>query len=217
MSKLVIIIIIFVLGLYYVTCQNNIYESFKSGVKTPYRCANILIQKGSEYYLYNSKLAKVPGVNPLKFNHLDDYVEFTNWQRSQGIRCPILYVQESYDAQGNPEYKARPSPLNMQGGLQNMSLGSGPTLEVSKLVDAGRDDPPYNENSVPAFDQLNQNIGLYTPLDKMYHETNNTVSPNPMDTTWGGREYTQELVDAGYYEEDDVTGSVSYSGSSSGS
>jgi len=204
MYKLSIIIIIFVLGLYYITCQNNIYESFKSGTNLPYRCANILIQKGSEYYLYNSKIAKVPGVNPLRFNHLDDYVEFTTWQRSQGIRCPILYVQESYDAQGNPEYKARPSPLNMQGGLQNMPLGSQPA-DVSKLTDAGRDDPPYNKNSFPAFDAENQDIGLYTPLDKMYHETNNQVSPNPMDTTWGGSEYTQELVDAGYYEEDEVT------------
>ena len=131
------------------------------------------------------------------------------WQRSQGIRCPVLYLQESYDAQGNPELKARPSPLNMQGGLQNQNINAGPIQDESLLLDAGRNDPPYNENSYPAFDQMNQDIGLYTPLDKMFHETNGQVSPNPMDTTWGGREYTQELVDAGYYDGDEVTASTS--------
>lgn len=209
MLKLSVIIVILILGLYYVTYSDKIYEGFNNSNKTPYRCPNILIQKGSKYYLHNSRLAKVPGVNPLQFNHLDDYVEFMEWQRSQGIRCPVLYVQESYDAQGNPELKARPSPFNMQGGLQNQPITPGPVQDTSKLIDAGRDDPPYNKNSFPAYDQDNQNIGLYTPLDKMFHETDGQVSPNPMDTTWGGREYTQQLVDAGYYEEDEVTKNTS--------
>jgi hypothetical protein len=208
MLKLLIIIIIFILGLYYTTCPEKVIEGFSDDGKTPYRCPNILIQKGSKYYLHNSRLAKVPGVNPLQFDHLDDYVEFMNWQRSQGIRCPVLYVQESYDAQGNPELKARPSPFNMQGGLQNQPITPAPVQDTSKLIDAGRDDSPYNENSFPAYDQDNQNVGLYTPLDKMFHETNGQVSPNPMDSTWGGREYTQQLVDAGYYEEDEVTAST---------
>ncbi len=209
MLKLIIIAIIFLLGLYYVTCPEKVTEGFRSDLSVPYRCPNLLIQKGSHYFLYNTKLAEVPGVNPLQFNHLDDYVELMEWQRSQGIRCPVLYLQESYDAQGNPELKARPSPLNMQGGLQNQNINAGPIQDESLLLDAGRNDPPYNENSYPAFDQMNQDIGLYTPLDKMFHEANGQVSPNPMDTTWGGREYTQKLVDAGYYEGDEVTASTS--------
>ena len=205
MLKLIVIIIVFLLGLYYVTSPEKVFESFGNKVKVPYRCPNILIEKGGKFYLFNSRLAKVPGVNPLLFNNLDEYVEFIKWQRSRGIKCPILYLQHSYNAQGNPEYKARPSPLNMQGGLQNVPLDSGPILNISKLTDASRDDSPYNENSFPGYDQTGQDIGLYTPLDKMFHEADGKVSPNPMDTTWGGREYTQELVDAGYYAEDEVT------------
>jgi len=206
MYKLTVIISVFALGLYFVSKYGDI-EGFESSNNLQYRCPNILIQKGSTYYLYNSKLAKVPGVNPLKFNNLDDYVEFTQWQRSQGIRCPILYLQESYDAQGNPVYKARPSPTNLQGGLPDAPLrGSGITITdpQQKLFDAGRDDPPYNQNSYPAYDPLDQYIGLDTPLDKMFNENTNGISPNPMDINWGGRQYTQSLIDTGYYKEDEV-------------
>jgi hypothetical protein len=31
------------------------------------------------------------------------------------------------------------------------------------------------------------------------------VSPNPMDPNWGGASYTQDLVDKGYYKDDEVS------------
>lgn len=199
MLKLAVIGLIFLAGLYFVTFPERV-EGFSN--KVPYSCPNILIQKGTDFYLYNSKLAKVPGVNPLQFKNLEDYVEFTDWQRSQGIRCPVLYLQEVYDAQGNPVYKARPSPMNLSGGTIEAPAGVAPP--VTKLYDAGRDDPPYNKNSYPAYDPMDQYIGLNTPLDKMFHE-NTGVSANPMDANWGGQTFTQELVDEGYYEGNEVS------------
>jgi hypothetical protein len=124
MYKLFIILTLFIVGLYFVVTYPSIQEGFGGGGHSNKRCPNILIQKGSVFYLYNSKIAKIPGVNPLQFNSLDEYIEFTDWQRSQGIRCPILYLQESYDAQGNQVLKARPSPTDLNGGLQPLSLGS---------------------------------------------------------------------------------------------
>ena len=50
------------------------------------RCPNILIQHGSEIFLYNSKVEKVPGVNPIRFKSLDDYSEFMEWLQGRGIR-----------------------------------------------------------------------------------------------------------------------------------
>ena len=207
MYKFAIIVIIFILGLYFVI-NNSTIEGYDN--KLHARCPDILIQKGSSFFLYNSKLAKVPGVNPIRFNNLDGYVEFMDWQRSQGIRCPVLYLQESYDAQGNPVLKARPSPTNLQGGLPDYIVQGGlpnatPVVPTTKLTDASRDDAPYNQNSYPGFDGQGQDIGSVTPLDKMFHETNGKVSANPMDTTWGGREYTQSLVDQGKYAEDNVS------------
>lgn len=201
--KLAIIIVVFLLGLYFM-CRPDVIEGFDNSTMK-YRCPNVLIQKGTKFYLYNSKLANVPGVNPVTFNNLEDYTEFMDWQRSQGIRCPVLYLQESYDAQGNPVYNARPSPNNLQGGLPPVPPGGGYSQPITKLFDAGRDDPPYNVNSFPSYDQQDQYIGLNTPLDQMFHETGSAVSPNPMDANWGGQTYTQRLVDQGYYANDEVS------------
>ena len=103
MSTLIFLsIIIFLLGLYFYSKFND--PNYKEGLvnmdKQP-SCPNLLIQKDSKFYLYNSKLASVPGVNPIEFNNLEDYVEFLDWQKSQGIQCPVLYLQRSYDTQGN--------------------------------------------------------------------------------------------------------------------
>ena len=55
------------------------------------------------------------------------------------------------------------------------------------------------------FPEQNQEIGLNTPLDKMFHENPSGVSPNPMDTNWGGHKYTQNLVNNGYYKDNEVS------------
>ena len=277
MYKYLLIIIIFLLGLYFVI-KYPTYEAFVNKQEKGYRCANILYQKGANFFLYNSKLATIPGVNPLQFDNLEEYVEFTEWQRRQGIKCPILYIQEAYDAQGNTVYKARPSPTDMHGGLPDMVLIDGhsnknimpmpngmanpimpmpngtanpimpnpeipgmqigypnaampmqmadrntkdyfdprmltsmnpdimpPRNDEQLLLDAGQDDKPYNSNSYPGFDPNNQYIGLDTPLDKMFNESKGGVSPNQMDTNWGGAKFTDALVKSGYYKDNEVS------------
>tara|TARA_Y100000768_G_scaffold387825_1_gene380482 strand:+ start:1574 stop:2143 length:570 start_codon:yes stop_codon:yes gene_type:complete len=170
MIKSILIFTIFCLGLYYVINQ-PIIEKFETNKQI--RCPNLLIQRGTTLYLSNSKLANIPGVNPIKFKNLDEYVEFTKWQRSQGIICPILYLQEVYDTQGKRVYKFKPSPENPQSGLPDAF-----PIENTKLLDAGRDDPPFNNNSYPGFDQQSQYIGLRTPLDNMFDSNTNQVHPD---------------------------------------
>jgi hypothetical protein len=230
-------IIVFFIGLYfYAKCSDPKYHEGLTNNVSGVRCPNLLIQKGSRFYLYNSKIAQVPGVNPVEFENLEDYTEFLDWQRSQGIRCPVLYLQHTYDAQGNPVYKVRPSVSEPQGGLApsvssipstpssqgNMapSIGSSvgdlikeepdnihksihpnPTL----LIDATRNDPPYNTNSYPAFDETSFYVGTTTPLDKISaKEENMLYSPNAMDHDWGGANFTQSLIDQGYYKDNEV-------------
>jgi hypothetical protein len=179
---------------------SKVKESFSLN----HQCPDILIQKGKYIYLYNSKIAKIPGVNPIKFNNLEDYVEYLRWQRNQKIRCPVLFFQHSYDTQGNGVYKNRPGPTNLQGGLPLMPGLPKKELIKSKLLDAGHDDPPYNQNLYPGYDPQNQYIGLVTPLDKMYHQNQGGISPSAMDPNWGGPKYTQALVKKGDYKEDNV-------------
>ena len=70
--KAVIIGLVFLLGLYFICVQDKIKEGFNNKDDLPYRCPNVLIQKGTRFHLYNSSLANVPGVNPISFNHLDE-------------------------------------------------------------------------------------------------------------------------------------------------
>jgi len=215
-------IVIFLIGIYFYTKENPKYsEGLTNTGFNKSRCPNLLIQKGSRFYLHNSKLAQVPGVNPVEFDNLEDYTEFLDWQRSQGIRCPVLYLQQTYDAQGNEIYKVRPSVSEPQGGLppsiasssgniitETPSLGTPDSLAYPNptlLVDATRNDKPYNKNSYPAFDQSSYYVGTTTPLDNMnIAQQQASISPDPMDPNWGGAPYTQKLVDKGYYDENNV-------------
>lgn len=165
------------------------------------RCPNILIQHGSEIFLYNSKVEKVPGVNPIRFKSLDDYSEFMDWLQGRGIRCPILFLQFSYDAQGQAVYKMRPSPTDLQGGLSaNMPYSPAPAALV-QMMDASRDNPPFNNQMYDGFDPLNFNMGDYTPQDAAFREKEVSMkySDNPMDANWGGIRYSESAVASGIY------------------
>ena len=188
MYKSLVIGIVFLLGLYFIS-QSNKVETFITDDVTPHKiaenCPDVLIQKGSAIFLYNSKRAGVAGVNPIRFENLDEYTEFVDWQRSQGIKCPLLYLQKSYSTQNEAEYHVKPMPKH--------------------LINAVKKDPPYTSGLYPGMDPENQDIGKYTELDKYGAiEQSNTLSKNPMDPNWGGADFTQDLVDKGYYAGNEV-------------
>ena len=165
------------------------------------RCPNILIQHGSEIFLYNSKVEKVPGVNPIRFKSLDDYSEFMDWLQGRGIRCPILFLQFSYDAQGQAVYKMRPSPTDLQGGLSPNTPYSPAPAALVQMMDASRDNPPFNNQMYDGYDPLNFNMGDYTPQDAAFRAKELTMkySDNPMDANWGGIRYSESAVASGIY------------------
>jgi hypothetical protein len=202
-SVLLLIIIVFLAGIYF--CAKS-PEAFTTNAPDLNRCPNMLVQKDSRFFLYNSKIAKVPGVNPIEFNNLEEYSEFLDWQRSQGIRCPVLFMQQTYDAQGHPVYKVRPSPTDLQGGLPPSVVSNLKPPNPTMLIDATQSDRPYNINSYPAFDNTSYYVGTTTPLDAMNTQQQSLpVSPDPMDPNWGGADYTQSLVDQGYYAGNEVS------------
>jgi hypothetical protein len=205
--KILFMLIIFLGGLYFYICYTANPKMLEglTNMNREIRCPNLLIQKGTKYYLYNSNLAQVPGVNPIEFDNLEEYTEFLEWQRGAGIRCPVLYVQNAYDAQGNRVYKVRPSVTELEGGLPPTTAVPLP-LKFTPLVDATRSDAPYNQGGYPAFDQSSYYVGAITPLDQMENSNYNMLySDNAMDPNWGGPEYTQALVDSGYYAGNEVS------------
>ena len=207
--KLVIIALIYIGGLYFIIknttkqCIEGFEESNKSDVSRSVasNCPNLLIKKDTSYYLYNTTKTYVPGVNPIRFESLNEYTQFMDWMRGSGIHCPVLYLQQTNDTQGQRTYKILPDPDEPNAGLQ-----PNYPQKVSKLVDAG-----HNKGSMPGFDPMNQYIGENTPLDQIFHEKQSqSVSDNPIDTNWGGAQYSQQQVDSGIYAGDKAQ-SPSYS------
>ena len=205
---------VFLLGMYY---YMNYGESYLENFENK-DCPNLLIQKGSKIYLKNTKKAEIPGVNPIEFNNLEEYVEFTEWQRHKKIQCPVLFLKREFDAQNKEVYKMHPGGTEIHAGIQSVPAnvntqnrgnvilnkkGQDPYSDL--LKDASKDNPPYNQNMYASMDPANQTEGDNTPLDKLFHvQEDASESDNPMDANWGGTGYTQQAIDSGKYKENEV-------------
>lgn len=195
-----IIVVIFIIVLFYFV-RDNVWHT-REPFENITNCPNLLLQKGSKYFLVNSNKAHIPGVNPIQFDNLEDYTEFLNWQRKFGIRCPVLYATQMYNTQGKKEWKILPDPLE-----PNFALPPQRQPTMTKLFDGIRsEDSIFNKNLYPGFDPQNQYIGDYTPLDRMFHQEERTtgLSDNPMDVNWGGARFSEEQVESGKYAGDEV-------------
>ena len=150
--KLIVIACFTLLGLYYYVNSYKYYETMENAGSNK-RCPNMLIEKDGAYYLYNSNLAVVPGVNPIQFKNLEDYSEFIEWQNSQNIHCPVLYLQYSTDTQNNELIQVKPSIFENQGGLPSierdpLTKDSEKYIEENKILDATLDNNnEFNKNT----------------------------------------------------------------------
>lgn len=172
-------------------------------------CPDLLIKHGDKLLLYNTKVAEVAGVNPLQFDSLDDYKKYADNLNKSGMQCPILFLQEESDLQGKNVFRMRPSPFYTEGGLPPLPMQVHNNAIIQKVVDASRQNPPYNANNYPGFDPRGQYMGRYTDIDQVHNSTMNTaatngISDNPMDPNWGGITITQKSVDSGKYKENEV-------------
>jgi len=176
-------------------------------------CPDLLVKRGNKLLMFNTGASLNEGVNPIVFPSMNEYIAYNRKQEQNGVKCPMLFVQEEYDAQGNQVYRARPSPFDLGGGLSSHSVVASMQrhpLDKSNPTpyhDASRDDPPYNQNMYPGFDASSQYQGRYTSLDKVHDST--MLSPsgslNPADPNWAGVLATQDAINKGIFEENNVS------------
>ena len=197
-TKLIIIIVLFLIGLYFCSTykSGDLLENFKSSDLS--NCPDLLIKKGNALHLLNSRKAKIPGVNPIKFNNLEEYAEYIKWSKKVGINCPILYFEQSYTTQNERGFRMLNDPLNPQAGLPSNNIQRTATTQL--LTDANRDDPPFNQNNFSGFDGEDQYIGVKTPLDGIGLQTDKG-SLTPVDSNWCGASCTQKAVDNGKFND----------------
>ena len=132
-------------------------------------CPNLLIQKGSRIYLYNNRREEVSGINPIVFDNLEQYIEYIDWQRNKGLRCPILYLQHTIDVQGKEVYKIRPSITDPQGGLPPVNTSN---LSNTTFIPPS-DITPYQDPSPSIMAAPDDKILEGNSLKKSY------LYPNP--------------------------------------
>lgn len=187
--NIVLSIIIFIVGLYFVThvSTSDVYETFDiQSQHNNKKCPNILVEKDNMLYLFNKSKPEIPGENPKIFHNLDEYTEYIKYQRSIGKHCPLLYLQHVYSADGKGKYHIYPSPDDRDASI----MFHKPNIQVeSKLVNAA-----FNQGSMPSYDDKGHNNGLYTPLDKMFH-SKEYISDNAMDPNWGGVDFSRTQTD----------------------
>lgn len=82
-------------------------------------CPTTLINDGEQILVYNPTLAKIPGVNPIKMDSLDDYEKYIHWQRANNVQCPILYLDKAFNKELSM-YEINPSDSST--GVLNHNL-----------------------------------------------------------------------------------------------
>lgn len=217
--KIAIILIIFIFGIVFIV-NNHYVENMEN--KAPISsekiknkekmglfndlCPNILIRKGKELHLLNTRKAKIPGVNPIKFDNLEEYAEFIEYQKKLNINCPVLYYQETYDTQNSKGMRLLDDPLNPNAGLSsNLEVPKVEPLHTpapkTLLTDANVDNnSAYNQHQFSGFDEKDQYIGANTDLDSITGDESNGKSTNPMAKNWGGHEFTHNAIQEGKFE-----------------
>jgi hypothetical protein len=86
-------------------------------------CPNVLIRKGNLLLLINTHRPPEDGTNPIIFNHLDDYIHYVKVQReTYDNYCPVLFLQEESNVQGQNVYRVRPGPFDQHGGAPSPEL-----------------------------------------------------------------------------------------------
>ena len=200
------LILTFLAGIYVILTPQNAIETIANKGGENHDCPDLLVQKGDKLLLYNTQ-KPMDDTNPIPFFNLDEYIFYLTQQRKQGSTCPVLYLQQENNAQGEDVYRIRPSPFDNQGGLPlitGMPQQTDKHVPV-KVLDAALDNPPYNQGEYSSFDPYGQYIGIYTNVDVVHDSTKkDNYSENPMDPNWAGVEYTQQAVDSGKYDENNI-------------
>jgi hypothetical protein len=232
MNKIKTLFVLFLLIVFFTGLYMYTFDTFRENMeeRKDESCPNLLVNRGGTIYLYNTNVPlSDDGSNPKIFQNLDEYIRYLEEQRRQGNECPVLYLQQENDTQGNDVYRVRPSPFNPQGGApimmtraefnhQDKQVGMPPILLTSntgsnldrnrpvQVVDASRQDPPFNQGQYPGFDPTSLYVGTYTNIDAVHDSTAKTGqwSENPADPNWGGVMYTEQAVQSGKYDENNV-------------
>jgi len=151
------LVLVFLAGIYFLYVY-SFYPETKStptlsvkelGTTDESTCPNLLIQHGSQLYMFNTNRPIVSGVNPVIFSNLDDYIYYVKIQRTDyGRNCPILFLQQETTAQGEDVYRVRPSPFELEAGTPTPTVATPTQLAaIQTYFDSSNNSTPTLSNT----------------------------------------------------------------------
>ena len=193
-----ILVVLFSWGGAYATYP--LEESYTSGDDPhPPSCPDILVQKGNAILLYNTNQPEDES-NPVVFSSLDEYTQYVDQQRAQGLQCPLLYLTKETTTQGRDVYRARNYALDepvrpeydnssqfrrdvdLAQALQKPQTAAsvnwvvnsdGIVLTPEQINAASQAQSADKQGDVmyAGFDPTSQNVGTYSDLDAIHDST----------------------------------------------
>lgn len=119
-------------------------------------CPTLLIKRGTKYMLFNKNMPEEVGENPIYFDSLEQYINYVDTQRKlYNQSCPVLFLQEEVNAQGEDVYRMR--ELSSNGNVDPLLLGSIQDYFLSKTNVTPKFGPPIGPQ---AFNQPPTNNGI---------------------------------------------------------
>ena len=184
------LLIIWLIGLYVHTFQpwrkylgENFDNQMTDEVNDGQKCPNLLVEKDGSILLYKTTEPTKTGINPIPFYNLEEYINYIEIQRKKGIDCNVLHLKHSTNSKNEDVYT-------------NVNTG------VERVLDANKDNPPFNQNLYHGFDPMGLHIGRITELDVIHASTaNDEISDNAMDPNWGGVLHTERMIQIGKYDD----------------
>ena len=160
-------------------------------------CPTLLIKRGNKYMLFNKNMPEEVGQNPLFFDNLDQYKDYVETQRKlYNQQCPVLFLQEENNAQGESVYRMRNSQEN--GNVDPLLLGSIQDYFMSKTNVTPKFGPPVGPQ---AFNQAPTNNGISlgnygVPIDQLEQTS---ISDHPPLVEYEDANRDNKPFNQGYY------------------
>ena len=121
-------------------------------------CPTLLIKRGGKYMLFNKNMPEEVGENPVFFESLDQYKDYIETQRKlYNQNCPVLFLQEESNAQGENVYKMRKTHGYGNGNVDPLLLGSVQDYFVNNTNVTPKFSPPMGPQ---AFNKPPTNNGI---------------------------------------------------------
>ena len=155
-------------------------------------CPNVLIRQGRQLMMFNTNK---PEVHPVLFDSLDDYIYYVKIQRTKyGKHCPVLFLQQETNAQGEDMYRVRPGPFNTDAGLPTPTqINTEQITQIKNYLGTSKGLPQL-QIAPKAFNQNTPFIGSFSPVNPLVSMSNPNPSAVPyVDASRDNPKYNQNL------------------------